>query len=424
MDYPYGTRRSRAPLLLLLFFGVASGFFVCLVIGIGAGIALDRSGLLSGPSTSPPSQLGHTFDPFWQAWNLVEEHYVDREAVQPKRMTEGAISGMLATLGDVGHTTYVTADEYRQLESGLRGQLEGIGARMTIRKGRPIIVQVLAHSPARASGLKAGDALLEVDGKPVGNLSLQQIVERVRGPAGTTVRLRVMPVGATSPTDLEIPRARVEVPDISWQMLPGVPFAHLVIQDFGKETDAQLRDILEQARMRGAQKVIVDVRGNRGGLKEQAVAVTSEFLDGGVVFIEQDATGARKEVPVTSGGRATAIPLCVLIDEGTASSAEIFAGAIQDYHRAKLVGATTFGTGTVLQPFRLLDGSAVLLAVAEWLTPKGRQIWHHGISPDIPVAMPEDATAILPDDEKPLDAATLAHSGDKQLLAAIELLRK
>lgn len=412
MDYPYATRRNPAPFSLLLLLGVLTG------------VLLDRSGWLPGSAPAAPRDLGHTFDQFWEAWRLVQDHFVDRAAVQPRRMTDGAISGMLASLGDLNHTSYLTAEEFRQLESGLRGELEGIGARMSIRKGRPVIVQTIPHSPARTSGLRAGDVLLEVDGKPTGNLSLQQIVERVRGQAGTSVRLRVLHLGGAQPADLNVPRAKVDVPDVSWQMLPDVPFAHIAIQDFGREADRQLRQILESARQRGAMRLIIDVRGNSGGLKEQAVAITSEFLKQGTVFIEQDAQGKQKNVSVMAGGRATTIPVCVLIDERTASSSEIFAGAIQDYGRGKLVGGTTFGTGTVLQPYRLGDGSAVLLAVAEWLTPKGRQIWHHGITPDVSVTLPDDVQALLPDDQTPLDAAALARSGDKQLLTAIDLMKK
>src|SRR5262249_30990019 len=149
------------------------------------------------------------------------------------------------------------------------------------------------------------------------------------------------------------------------------------------------------------------------------------FLKSGeIVFIEQDADGQRTPIPVTAGGVAPDLPICVLIDEGTASSAEIFAGALQDYGRAKLVGARTFGTGTVLKPFELSDGSAIILAVEEWFTPNGRQIWHKGIEPDIAVPLPTDAEFLMPWMESNLDAAALEKSSDVQLLQALEVLRK
>jgi carboxyl-terminal processing protease len=332
---------------------------------------------------------------------------------------------MLASLGDTGHTTFLTPADVKRLRSGLEGHLEGIGARMSVRKGRPTIIQTMPNSPARAAGVQAGDVLVAVDGQKVEGMSLDQIVDKVRGPAGTTVHLRVLREGEARPLDIDVPRARINVPDVTWHMLPGAAVAHVALREFGKSADDQLRTALGEARGKGARALILDVRGNPGGLKDQAVAVTSEFLKPGeVVFIERDAAGRETKVPaVEEAGRAPAVPLCVLIDEGTASSAEIFAGALQDYGRGKLVGTRTFGTGTVLEPFALSDGSAILLAVAEWLTPKGRQIWHHGIEPDVEVPLPSGTSILMPESEDDLTAAGLAQTTDKQLFKAFELLR-
>jgi carboxyl-terminal processing protease len=396
--------------------------YFALLLGLGLGILLDRSDLLPGSPGREIPGLGTTFG---EAWRKVQRYYVDRAAIQPEKMTEGAIEGMLASLGDVGHTVYVTKPELQELQRGLEGNLEGIGARISVRKGRPTIVQALPDSPAQKSGLKAGDVLTEVDGKPVANLSLDQIVLRVRGPAGSVVHLRVLRGNDPMPLDFSVTRAKVEVPDVTWHMLPGVPIAHVAVRSFGQKADEQLRQALAEARQAGMKGALIDVRANPGGLRDQAVAVTSEFLKSGeIVFIEQDTDGQRTPVPATAGGVAPDLPVCVLIDEGTASSAEIFAGALQDYGRAKLVGSRTFGTGTVLKPFELSDGSAVILAVEEWFTPHGRQIWHKGIEPDIAVPLPTDAEFLMPWMEGTLDAAALEKSSDAQLLKALEVLRK
>ncbi len=409
MHLGYSTKGRRISLFLLL------------LAAFAAGVLVDR---VSSPFDSTPPELRRTFAPFWEAWHLVQMNFVDQQAVQPHRMTEGAIEGMLATLGDIGHTSYLTPEEVEQLESTLEGHLEGIGARMTVRKKRPTVMQTIPGSPARAAGLHSGDVLLEVDGKDVSNLPLERIVEIVRGQPGSVVHLRISREGYAKPLDFRIARAKVEVPDVAWHMLPGVPIAHVAISEFGALAHTQLVAALEAAQRQGAKGLILDVRGNPGGLKDQAVAVTSEFLTRGTVFVEEDAHGKRTAVPVQAGGRATDLPLVVLIDEGTASSAEIFTGALQDHGRAKLVGMRTFGTGTVLQPFGLSDGSAVLLAVAKWLTPNGRQIWHEGVVPDFEVPLPEDTTLVLPDAEAGLDTATLAASDDKQLLKALEVLKQ
>jgi carboxyl-terminal processing protease len=399
-------------------------FFV-LAAAFAAGILVERAGRLVAPDQYPPPGAEKAIAPFWETWHLIDRHYVKREAVDDQHMARGAIRGLLASLGDVGHTRYLTPEELEMLNNDLSGQFVGIGIRMSIVKQRPTVVMTMPHSPARSAGLKPGDVLLEVDGTVVMNdTSMERIAELIRGKEGAAVHVRIVRQGQSHPLDFDIRRAKVDVPDVAWSMLPGVAIAHLAIQNFGHEADSQVKAAVEEATKQGAKGLIVDIRGNSGGLKDQAVAVTSEFLKDGNVFLEQDAQGRQKAVPVTAGGSATEIPLCVLIDGGTGSSAEIFAGAIQDHGRGKLIGSTTVGTGTVLQAFSLSDRSAVLLAVAQWLTPNGRQIWHQGITPDIPVAMAPGAGYLLPDPETGLDAAALTKSGDKQLLRALDEIKQ
>jgi carboxyl-terminal processing protease len=387
-----------------------------------AGLLFGWTGVFPNPISRQPAGVERTFSPFWEAWRRVEDNYVDRKAVDPRHMTEGAISGMIDSLGDTGHTTYLTAEEAERMARDLKGEMVGIGVRIGERQGRPTVVAVLPDSPAQKGGVKPGDVLLKVDDKDVKDRSMTQIVEMVIGKADTPVKLTIGRAGESEPVTLTLTRAQIKVPDVTLRMLDGRPLAHLAIQSFGQKADDQLKAALEEARQKGARGLIIDVRLNPGGLKDQAVAVTSEFLKGGNVFIQQDADGRQTPVPVKPGGTATDIPLVVLIDEGTASSSEIFAGALQDHGRGKLVGSKTFGTGTVLQPFPLSDGSAVLLAVAEWLTPNGRRIWHQGISPDVPVALPPGAGMILPEEAGRMSRAELDRSSDKQLLKAIEVL--
>jgi carboxyl-terminal processing protease len=427
MDYrsPAASRppASANPALVLLV-GLSLGVFA--LVGFAFGVLADQAGLMPGARGREPAGVAKTFAPFWETWRLVEQHYVDRDAVNHERMTEGAIEGMLDSLGDRGHTTYLTAKEYEQMESGLKGEMEGIGARMSLQHGHQATVMgIVPNSPAEKAGLRPGDIFLEVDGKDVTDMSLERIVSLVRGPAKTAVHLQVL--REAKKLDFDITRARVEVPNVSWHMLPGQPaVAHVAVEEFGGNAQKQLQQALRDATKAGARGLIVDVRGNPGGLKDQAVAVTSQFLKDGVVFIEQDAQGHQKPIPVDHppGTEVTDLPLILLIDQGTASSAEIFAGAIQDHGRGKLVGTRTFGTGTVLLPYILSDRSAVLLAVAEWLTPNGRKIWHEGIQPDVQVALPTGARILLPEAEDHLDSDALAKSEDKQLLKALDLLKE
>ena len=397
-----------------------------LLAAFALGVQAERRGWLPRGPGQEPSEVRETFQPFWEAWYLVHEKYVDQDNVNNERMTQGAILGMLSTLGDLGHTTYLTRGEVKRLQESLKGELEGIGATIALRKQGPTIVQTMPKSPARLAGLKAGDVIVQVDSKTVNNTtSRQQLEQHVRGPAGSTVHLKVLRGDPPKAVEFDIERAKVDVPDVAWQMLPNAPFAHVAIRSFGEHTDEQLRDALAAARKDRAKGLILDLRGNPGGLKEQAVKVTSEFLKAGeVVFIEKDAHGKTTPIPAKPDGVAQDIPLCVLINDGTASSAEILAGAIQDYQRGKLIGEPTFGTGTVLREYKLSDGSAVLLAVDQWLTPKERQIWHKGIAPDIKEDLPSGTSILLPESGTKLSAKALAGSKDTQLLKAIEVLKK
>jgi len=387
-----------------------------------AGLVVAWSGVLPNPISKQPARVDRDFRPFWEAWRLVEDEYVDRSAVNPQHMTEGAISGLLASLGDTDHTVYLPREQARRMAEGLSGHMEGIGVIMGLRQGRPVIVTVLPNTPAQKAGVKPGDVMLQADGTDLKDKSLPQITALVKGEAGTELHLTVGRAGETEPITLTITRARIDIPYVSWHMLQGRPVAHVAILEFGEGVDGQLKTALKEAQEQGARGLVIDIRDNSGGLEKEAVAVTSEFLKDGNVYIQQDAHGRQTPKPVQPLGIATDIPLVVLIDEGTASSSEIFAGAIQDHQRGQLVGTTTFGTGTVLQPYPLSDGSEVLLAVAEWLTPNGRRIWHKGITPDVSVALPPGAAILSPDRSGSMTAADLDKSDDKQLVKGLELL--
>jgi carboxyl-terminal processing protease len=206
-------------------------------------------------------------------------------------------------------------------------------------------------------------------------------------------------------------------------MLPGTAIAHLRIAAFSNGVTDELKKTIQEIKQAGATGLVLDLRNDPGGLFEEAVGVTSQFLKDGNVMEIKNAAGEINPIPVRPEGLATDIPMVVLINHGTGSSAEIVSGALQDASRAKLVGETTFGTGTVLSQFDLQDGSALLLATEEWLTPKGRVIWHQGISPDVTMALLANARPLFPEQEQTLTADQLKASGDIQLLRALELLQ-
>lgn len=404
------------------FLGAVLGALLLVGGGFGVGVVADRAALIPGSTYTEPQSETTTFSVFWQAWDLVEQHFVDRQAIDPTKMTYGAIEGMLDSLGDTGHTRFLSPQTLKQEEDALSGHLQGIGAEISIRNGQPIIVVPLPGSPAQKAGIRPGDTLVKVDGKDVTNLTLDQIVNLVRGPAGSSVTLTVIHEGDTNTTDITVQRANITIPNVTWALLPGTSTAHLLVSQFAENCTRDLVSAMSDAKSKGATSFILDLRNNPGGLRDEAIGVASQFLKSGNVLIEQDSQGHRTNYPVKPGGTAVDVPLVVLINEGTASSAEIVAGAIQDQKRASLVGTTTFGTGTVLTLFKLSDGSAIFLGTSEWLTPNGRQIWHHGITPDIQVKLPNGAEPLTPLEEGSMTPQQLQSSQDTQLLRALQLL--
>ncbi len=404
--------------------------FVTLILALALSSAAFTAGFVVGhnnptPTTAAaqPTSTPGNFDVFWQAWNLVQQNYVDQSAVDPTQMTYGAISGMLKALGDEGHTRFLTPQELKDEQQSLSGQLEGIGAEITTRNGIPTIVAPIQGSPAQKAGIRAGDQIMKVDGKDVTSMTLDEIVNLVRGPAGTNVTLTVIHPDQSTPTDITIERAKITVPSVTWAMIPGTTYAHILVSQFASNATAQLVSAIDNAKQAGATAIVLDLRNDPGGLLDEAVGVTSQFVKQGDVLLVQDAQGNKKPVTVRGGGKATDIPMVTLINEGTASSAEIVAGALQDHQRSQLIGTTTFGTGTVLSTYHLSDGSAILLGTEEWLTPNGRQIWHNGIEPDIKVELPSGATPLTPEQESDMSAEQLQQSKDDQLLRAIQFLQ-
>ncbi|MGH2461694.1 MAG: S41 family peptidase [Chloroflexota bacterium] len=400
----------------------AIGIVFALIVGFAGGAGFDRYVLLRGAPPTEPADATGTFGVFWQAWRLVEGHYVDQAAAVPKKMTYGAIEGMLDSLQDTGHTRFLAPADVKAERQGLAGQLDGIGIEVEMRDGRLAVVAPLDGSPAKQVGLMPGDVIVKVNGQDVANLTLDQVSQLIRGPSGTSVTLTISRSGTPNLRTFTIVRQEIKVPVVTWSSIPGQHVADIRISEFGDNTDVELRTAISQAKAAGDTRIVLDLRNDPGGLLDQAVAVTSEFVSSGNVLLEQDRSGKRNPVPVKGGGLAVSDPLVVLVNHGTASGAEIVAGALQDHHRAIIVGDQTFGTGTVLNEYSLSDGSAILLGVREWLTPDGHVIWKNGITPNQVVTDPTGVIPIIPPELKTMTADQFQARDDAQLLNAIKAL--
>lgn len=364
------------------------------------------------------------FDLMAQAWNTIHSQYVDRSSLQPEELTYGAISGMVDALGDTGHSTFLTPSMVKDLKNMERGEFKGIGIEIQIKGPHVVVVAPIDGSPAEHAGLRPGDIILKVSGQDVTDWPLARVAERITGRPGTKVTMTIQDPRTGRTRQVNVVRASVKMHDVTWHQVPGTSIAHVRVASFDNGVTKDLRSSLEEIQHAGLTGVVLDLRNNPGGLLDEAVGVASQFMGEGVVLQAKDAKGKVSPVPVDKGGLATNLPMSVLINAGSASAAEIVAGALQDNRRAELVGETTFGTGTVLQEFRLSDGSALLLAVEEWLTPKGQSFWHKGVTPDFPVALPAEANPVFPSAEKTMTPKELQASDDRQLLDAVKLVSR
>jgi carboxyl-terminal processing protease len=356
-----------------------------------------------------------------QAWDDIQTKYVDQSVVSSQLLAYGAISGMVDSLGDTGHSVFLTPAEVQQENQAIAGKLDGIGAEVSEKNGNVVVVAPIDGSPAQKAGLQSGDIILKVDGTAV--TGVQDAVTRIRGTPGTSVTITILnPAGTT--LDMTIVRAEIHINSVVWQMLPGTTIADLRISSFSDGTSAVLDTALAAIKAQGATAIVLDLRDNPGGLLNEAEGVASRFLTGGDVLEEKDINGNIKKDAVLSNVTKTDLPMTVLVNGGTASAAEIVSGALQDRGRAKVIGQATFGTGTALVGFSLTDGSEVVLGVSEWLTPSGKSIWHTGLTPDTVVTLATGVAPLLPEAIKGMTAAQLQASGDTQLLDAINLLQQ
>ncbi len=357
---------------------------------------------IASPQVPPTSDIDERFKVFWEAWGWVEREYYGRDGVDATRMTHGAIRGMLQSLGDP-HTYFLDAKERAVSESRLQGGFEGIGVTVEMTsEGRMRVVAPQEGSPGEKAGVHPGDIVTHVDGRPIGGLSLVDAVSLIRGPAGTTVTLTVERAGAPEPLAISVTRAAIKEETVRATMRDR-QVAYVRISQFGSQTSRELSDGLRRLLEQDPRGLILDLRANPGGYLTAAVDVASQFLRDGVVLYQVSASGQRQEFRVKSGGLATSVKMVVLVDRGTASASEIVAGALQDHHRAQLVGEKTFGKGSMQSVRELSDGSSVHVTIAHWLTPSERPINNNGLSPDVVAGWPADGSA---DSDVQLDRAT------------------
>lgn len=326
-----------------------------------------------------------------EVWELLKQEQIDGSELDAQVISDGAIRGMLTALGDP-YAGFLDQEQYSLEREDIRGFFGGIGAEVGIRDGVTTILAPMPDTPAEAAGVRPGDIILEVDGVSIQGMTLLEVVQLIRGEKGTTVTILLRHLSSSEPVAVEIERDIIKLESVNLLMQVG-RIGHLRLSGFTGSTNDELKEALERFERSKGVGIVLDLRNNPGGLVSSVVDVTSQFIEDGLVLYQVDAKGNRRNWGVKSGGKALDIPMVVLVNEFSASASEVFTGAIIDNDRATVIGATTFGKGSVTNLWPLNDGSGVNFTTARWFTPNGSLIEGQGLTPDVvldPVDEDED----------------------------------
>ena len=341
-----------------------------------------------------------------QVWGILDQEYVDPEALDQEEMGYGAVSGLVSAIGDP-HTSFVEPEPAAILNEDMQGSFEGIGATVNMIDGKVVVVRPLPNSPAVQAGLREGDTILEVDDVSLEGKTLIEAITLIRGPKGTSVKLLVQREGVTEPFTVEVTRDKVELLTVESRMLDD-NIAYLSLSEFNAVSEQKVHEALQGLLKNNPRGLVFDLRGNPGGYLQMSVEIAGEFLPrDALVLTDRERDKPEKEFRVRGDGLATEIPLVVLVNGNSASASEIVAGAIRDHKRGVLIGEKTYGKGSVQNTHALDDGSSLRVTIAKWYLPNGDNLDGNGITPDI---------------EVPLTADDIAAGRDPQLERAVAYL--
>jgi carboxyl-terminal processing protease len=322
-----------------------------------------------------------------QAWDVLQKNYVDKTMLDPVKMAQGAIRGMVEAVDDP-YTEFFSPQSYEANIVDYTGIYKGIGAYIGKKDKQIVIIAPMPGSPAEDAGLKSGDMILKIDGQSTAQMNSDEASLKIRGPAGSTVLLLVYREGDKEPFELKLTRREIKLDSVKFEMRGQM--AYIRIQQFILPTMSDFRKALQEAYTKGAKGIILDLRDNPGGLLSEAVDVVSQFLTRGIAVKIVDKDGMETVQKVKPGGIARDLPMIVLVNGGSASASEIVAGALQDNDRAKLAGQKTFGKASVQSFVKLDDGSAIKITTAHYYTPNGTLISGTGLTPDYPTSLKDE----------------------------------
>ena len=343
----------------------------------------------------PPKNNNADFKLFWDTENLLKRDYLDKSALDQNKLYYAAISGRRSAVGDP-YTFFLPPEAQKSSKEELNGSFEGVGIQLGFNPDKRLaVIAPLEGTPAKAAGVKPLDMIIKIDGKDTTGLSLPEAVKLIRGTKGTKVMLEILREGEEETRTFTMVRDTIVVKSVELEYKKtksGKNVAWIKLSRFSERTRSEWQEAVKDIISKNPNGVILDVRNNPGGYLDGAVFVTSEFLEGGDVVLQEDGQGKKQAFKVNREGNLLTIPLIVLINKGSASASEIVAGALQDRERAKLVGEQSFGKGTIQEAEELEKGAGIHITVARWLTPNGKWVNEtKGLKPDVIIEMPKDA---------------------------------
>jgi len=398
-------RKALTLTVVMVFLSSALSFYV------GSANLLPRLNQLVATQEAPRSQVSSHPAVDQKKVQLIEQ-YINEKFLWPvesDKLTEGALKGMVAATEDK-YSAYFTPKEYEQFQDHFKASFSGIGVHVELSNKTNLVtvVRPIKGSPGEQAGMRAGDAIIEVDGKDVRGMTLDSAVALIRGPKGTQVKIKTMREGVDEPISYVITRATIEVETTEHKMLePGV--GYLKLMEFNEQVSARASRAITELKAQGMDRLILDLRQNPGGLLDEAVNVSSLFMPAKQPVVYIESKGADKETLLSRGTNRFSMPLVVLVDENSASASEIVAGALKDTKIGVLMGVKTFGKGIVQTYYTLPDNSGIKLTTARYLTAGGNAIHEKGIEPDIEVVQDKK---VMPGDP-----------GDTQLQKALEYIK-
>jgi carboxyl-terminal processing protease len=373
--------------------------------------------------TSSDSQVKEVdFDLYWTVWKRLQAKYIGKP-VQDSTLFYGSLAGLAASLDDP-YSVFLPPQKAERFSQDLSGSFFGIGAEIGVKGGVITVIAPLPDSPAEKTGIKAGDKIFKINDEETTNLTLDDAVNKIRGPQGTTVKLTIIREGLSAPKDFSIVRDVIKIKSVIWKMMARKTggketVGYIKISNFNEDTAEAFDQAVRGVLGKNAASIVLDLRNNPGGFLDTAVRLASEWVTNGPIVIEKFSDGRKETYKRNGPSRLSGLKTIVLVNQGSASASEIVAGALQDYGQATVIGEKTFGKGSVQDYEQFPDGSGLKITIAEWLTPKGRAINKNGIAPDKLVsAEPEK-----PKEEVKLEVKKEETPEDLVLQKALEMLK-